>query len=306
MPAITSEARRVYPRVCGGTIGSPGRISTFRGLSPRVRGNRCRDPAGSASPRSIPACAGEPTLPVTLPLNPRVYPRVCGGTTVSSRVTSTQRGLSPRVRGNRVDARPDLGNLGSIPACAGEPSEAGHSKITKWVYPRVCGGTDPGGTRTRSTRGLSPRVRGNPRPPRCLPSCCGSIPACAGEPISCARPSIYSEVYPRVCGGTHPTKAGLPNGMGLSPRVRGNPKRPSIPSIGDGSIPACAGEPRVSSPRSEHSRVYPRVCGGTFSWAMNSSRRAGLSPRVRGNRMDRSRHSLRPRSIPACAGEPGG
>ena len=52
--------RAVYPRVCGGTgyYGTAARCSL--GLSPRVRGNR-RQPGGLQPPlRSIPACAGEP------------------------------------------------------------------------------------------------------------------------------------------------------------------------------------------------------------------------------------------------------
>ena len=50
---------------------------------------------------SIPACAGEPRL---LPIPPApiwVYPRVCGGTLVWPAAGDLDKGLSPRVRGNR-------------------------------------------------------------------------------------------------------------------------------------------------------------------------------------------------------------
>ena len=57
------EFWRVYPRVCGGTTGKRPAVVTGRGLSPRVRGNP-GDPAQmSAIRRSIPACAGEPSIP---------------------------------------------------------------------------------------------------------------------------------------------------------------------------------------------------------------------------------------------------
>ena len=47
-------------RFCGGTsTGAPAR-SGGTGLSPRVRGNRYTDEAGTLPVRSIPACAGEP------------------------------------------------------------------------------------------------------------------------------------------------------------------------------------------------------------------------------------------------------
>ena len=68
IPACAGEAVKqltkqgyaeVYPRVCGGSIGNPAKINRTRGLSPRVRGKRCRRISRSPTPRSIPACAGE-------------------------------------------------------------------------------------------------------------------------------------------------------------------------------------------------------------------------------------------------------
>ena len=80
--------------------------------------------------------------------------------------------------------------------------------------------------------------------------------------------------------------------------------RSGLGSVSFGSIPACAGEPTVTSVRHSLSMVYPRVCGGTgWLWSMPVVRR-GLSPRVRGNlpsTLERAEHD---RSIPACAGEP--
>ena len=51
---------------------------------------------------------------------------------------------------------------------------------------------------------------------------------------------------------------------GLSPRVRGNPPPHASALATPGSIPACAGEPRLLAPGCIPHRVYPRVCGGTF------------------------------------------
>ena len=91
--------------------------------------------------------------------------------------------------------------------------------------------------------GLSPRVRGN-RPLRSLDlRVSGSIPACAGEPLTRTTKCARSTVYPRVCGGTTSCPQMQMPTDGLSPRVRGNPswygKRPPPTR----SIPACAGEP---------------------------------------------------------------
>ena len=70
-------------------------------------------------------------------------------------------------------------------------------------------------------------------------------------------------VYPRVCGGTPSRSAMAAIRQGLSPRVRGNPRRSRQYLPDGGSIPACAGEPPVDDLFIRWRRVYPRVCGGT-------------------------------------------
>ena len=234
----------------------------------------------------------------------RVYPRVCGGTRAFARSNGTCQGLSPRVRGNhrRCGLRPDP--RGSIPACAGEPLRGKSQAVQGRVYPRVCGGTILRHLRQFSRKGLSPRVRGNPAHSAGHTQSERSIPACAGEPACWSRESLILAVYPRVCGGTSSHFAVSWRDKGLSPRVRGNPTaQPEDPWV-QRSIPACAGEPyRLDVFRGDR-RVYPRVCGGTWSVRNGTRRATGLSPRVRGN-LPRSYITIIPeRSIPACAGEP--
>ena len=95
-------------------------------------------------------------------------------------------------------------------------------------------------------------------------------------------PLSLPSVYPRVCGGTQVTLRNNFPGLcvcggtrllmvekgeeeGLSPRVRGNlPCFASYVTV-IGSIPACAGEPRQVVAYTHLGRVYPRVCGGTYS-----------------------------------------
>ena len=73
--------------------------------------------------------------------NDTVYPRVCGGTKGMVAGANVHVGLSPRVRGNRVAVPVFAGRIGSIPACAGEPSCENSALASAKVYPRVCGGT---------------------------------------------------------------------------------------------------------------------------------------------------------------------
>ncbi len=119
---LAQSSSRVYPRVCGGTFERRGRSGTFRGLSPRVRGNHPVRTTLVAPRGSIPACAGEPPAHDLAESRTGVYPRVCGGTVIGAAAEYAREGLSPRVRGNHSY----VGNVQriprSIPACAGEPS----------------------------------------------------------------------------------------------------------------------------------------------------------------------------------------
>ena len=71
------------------------------------------------------------------------------------------------------------------------------------------------------------------------------------------------QVYPRVRGGTVKCAAASLVLTGLSPRARGNRLRDRIELGVDGSIPACAGEPRTFARERTVTTVYPRVRGGT-------------------------------------------
>ena len=195
-----------------------------------------------------------------------------------------ERGLSPRVRGNRGWGRLAWQSFGSIPACAGEPPTLPRGPAWRKVYPRVCGGTLCRALVPFSGGGLSPRVRGN----LCRAARPGgrrrSIPACAGEPVRMYPLPGAGAVYPRVCGGTPPAGKSVQRCEGLSPRVRGNRAVGAVGVVGAGSIPACAGEPSSDE--------------------LPCSSDRGLSPRVRGNQKQTDIAREMGGSIPACAGEP--
>ena len=92
--------------------------------------------------------------------------------------------------------------------------------------------------------------------------------------------------------------------LGLSPRVRGNHLGIVREAKKVGSIPASAGEPTSRCRRRSRTRVYPRECGGTPQAYEPGQYDAGLSPRVRGNRVRRTGGRQKGGSIPASAGEP--
>ena len=111
----------VYPRVGGGTPKPSWTCRNLLGLSPRGRGNPSRNTRPTGSKGSIPAWAGEPDERRTLLPLRRVYPRVGGGTPFQHGHVWQRRGLSPRGRGNHVQAVTNVDSPRSIPAWAGEP-----------------------------------------------------------------------------------------------------------------------------------------------------------------------------------------
>ena len=278
-----SNARRVYPRVCGGTESCAYQAILRPGLSPRVRGNRRNMDANGGKLRSIPACAGEPMADPAKSGKGRVYPRVCGGTPTTTPASSGGGGLSPRVRGNPPRPSHRWQGVRSIPACAGEPICPTGSGRNARVYPRVCGGTVVIIGSILPEIGLSPRVRGNRVADASVADRQRSIPACAGEPVTRKMTNVNIRVYPRVCGGTAVARRPAASIAGLSPRVRGNRQRSRHHLLGQRSIPACAGEPTPGRRMKTAIRVYPRVCGGTRLVANRVNCHTGLSPRVRGN-----------------------
>ena len=127
-----------------------------------------------------------------------------------------------------------------------------------------------------------------------------------------------ARVYPRAGGGTNFTEFARGLGQGSIPAQAGEPRpeglRPVYPRAGGGTL--AAGSPTGPS------RVYPRAGGGTNDWSRtgvghgvypragggtsaDGARESGLSPRRRGNPTYPETEIASPiGSIPAQAGEP--
>ena len=156
--------------------------------------------------------------------------------------------------------------------------------IDRTVYPRACGATMNISRARRTSRGLSPRMRGNLDGSGSTQACGRSIPAHAGQPSVKPVYACMPWVYPRACGATLATLGDFPCGAGLSPRMRGNLNSSCRRLDRYRSIPAHAGQPTCRTRSSRTRRVYPRACGATYCNWYGSRYIWGLSPRMRGNR----------------------
>ena len=298
------RAHRVYPRVGGETQRAGILRVHIEGLSPRGRGNpSVRTPVRTA-PGSIPAWAGKPVTTRPAFSSTRVYPRVGGETLRCCWYLDTNRGLSPRGRGNRSPPGRRFLRRGSIPAWAGKPFAAAGTSIPTEVYPRVGGETAGDASDGSAGGGLSPRGRGNRSPCASSAHQARSIPAWAGKPQGTCACCQHPQVYPRVGGETAFTRMLPCPAAGLSPRGRGNRLVNGVIRSVVRSIPAWAGKPPDGSTDRSPSAVYPRVGGETVNVVHTAAPSSGLSPRGRGNLPQRDDRYLRLGSIPAWAGKP--
>ena len=186
----------------GATYSSAALRYSLLGLSPLARGNlglgQCLDFFGGP----IPACAGQPRTAKRRSATRGAYPRLRGATIIYTIDEQDDPGLSPLARGNlQVDQRLRLPR-GPIPACAGQPVIETGSSTPIAAYPRLRGATVFFFSSVSLLQGLSPLARGNRSPRARFTLSSGPIPACAGQPGSCARSPCRHRAYPRLRGAT--------------------------------------------------------------------------------------------------------
>ena len=213
-------------------------------------------------------------------------------------------GPSPRARGSQVRAVEVRAVEGSIPASAGEPDFGDPAVEAEGVHPRERGGAQRTSRRAASVGGPSPRARGSRSRSPTASRASGSIPASAGEPLAEPDGVESVRVHPRERGGALDGHALGQCPAGPSPRARGSLAFELIGAIGDGSIPASAGEPRARASTSAARGVHPRERGGAAVSDIDIDAATGPSPRARGSRSRSPTASRASGSIPASAGEP--
>ena len=110
---------RDHPRVCGEHPLRRWLKTVQSGSSPRMRGTHLIEYGRTHGYGIIPAYAGNTLLQddITAPFGD--HPRVCGEHLLLSRITSSRRGSSPRMRGTLVSAHASRLIGGIIPAYAG-------------------------------------------------------------------------------------------------------------------------------------------------------------------------------------------
>ena len=232
---------RDHPRVCGEHGELVHVVPTGRGSSPRMRGTRESGMADYIAERIIPAYAGN-TCPAIRKHSPtRDHPRVCGEHALSTVLSTSSAGSSPRMRGTPTCADYEIPWRGIIPAYAGNTQDSGILRRFSRDHPRVCGEHTSRNSSRRRMTGSSPRMRGtrHRRSVRSLRA--GIIPAYAGNTGWYVSRYAARRDHPRVCGEHEPLLLPKLRTLGSSPRMRGTPHPVGSGRPHPGIIPAYAG-----------------------------------------------------------------
>ena len=232
---------------------------------------------------SSPRVRGTPELFVEILQTMPVHPRVCGELESDTSGSRIELGSSPRVRGTLFDLRPGGLRPRFIPACAGNSRPSPTTAATPTVHPRVCG----------ELFGNAVHLQHHAR----------FIPACAGNSPWRRHRRRPVPVHPRVCGELTAVDATSSSDNGSSPRVRGT-RCCRTPAFDAGAVhPRVCGELFTTSRlRTEIDGSSPRVRGTPVGEADQEGGGYGSSPRVRGTLRRGLARTVRPRFIPACAG----
>ena len=192
--------RRDHPRVCGEHRMRGCWTRPISGSSPRMRGTLRTCGSSTATPRIIPAYAGNTQVHMAGRVPLWDHPRVCGEHTLNALAVLVGAGSSPRMRGTQYEPCRPCRQPGIIPAYAGNTRSCPNRTARRWDHPRVCG-EHPGTTSIqRRQTGSSPRMRGTLVRGLLGGRQTGIIPAYAGNTGSMHAATSKSWDHPRVCG----------------------------------------------------------------------------------------------------------
>ena len=211
-------------------------------------------------------------------------------------------GSSPRLRGTPGGADVHLGEVGIIPALAGNTAVRRSVSCSPWDHPRACEEHYGENEEKRYKAGSSPRLRGTLRN-GCLDDLMkGIIPALAGNTSARSSPPSPTGDHPRACGEHRDYLAVKFGPVGSSPRLRGTQGPADERIWWPGIIPALAGNTRQAGVRSRRPSDHPRACGEHKKWFNSIKRERGSSPRLRGTPLIQIKFDGGEGIIPALAG----
>ena len=231
------------------------------GSSPHARGTRTPNTKFKLCNGIIPACAGNTALTLPNTTSARDHPRMRGEHILRLSSLALTAGSSPHARGTQKTHASPLGNLGIIPACAGNTLGRLMRCRLMWDHPRMRGEHVFNFGVLFFCMGSSPHARGTHRREGVHRDGTGIIPACAGNTGNLLRRIFDAGDHPRMRGEHYPVRKRCEYGRGSSPHARGTLQLYEMDAEHEGIIPACAGNTSSWDGSSAPPEDHPRMRG---------------------------------------------
>ena len=272
------------------------------GSSPHARGTQTQLEPLEVFAGIIPACAGNTRHIHRNRAHQWDHPRMRGEHIEIAIGELDKQGSSPHARGTRAGAVGNDAAVGIIPACAGNTRSPPTICGRTWDHPRMRGEHWNDLNATGYSWGSSPHARGTPSIFPNIKPRIGIIPACAGNTLRTDRLKCPSRDHPRMRGEHRLSHFSLSQMGGSSPHARGTPVHAQPDDLGEGIIPACAGNTASPTRRRSSRRDHPRMRGEHCMTMSERYEVSGSSPHARGTLLHAYDRRVDDGIIPACAG----
>ncbi len=232
----------------------------------------------------IPACAGSTPGHSGMTCARAAHPRMRGEHSAPPFEFAANAGSSPHARGARGRFEDDVRRGGLIPACAGSTPTVAPMSTVRRAHPRMRGEHPIFFVDVSSPAGSSPHARGALRDLLGRPQRDRLIPACAGSTGGTTRSVTTPGAHPRMRGEHAALTSCSPFHPGSSPHARGARHKVRVDPAHHGLIPACAGSTTDNRSRTRTRWAHPRMRGEHVGVPTDICPAVGSSPHARGAR----------------------
>ena len=213
---------QAHPRMRGDHCLTAASALAGTGPPPHARGSRVPTRADRRASRPTPACAGITRAPTCASRGALAHPRMRGDHARLATLTRQELGPPPHARGSRRTARPEPGDPGPTPACAGiTAAQAQHGRVRP-AHPRMRGDHFAAPKHDVRANGPPPHARGSHDAPRLPASLRRPTPACAGITCATRRTPGARRAHPRMRGDHPMPRSRKKAAMGPPPHARGS------------------------------------------------------------------------------------
>jgi hypothetical protein len=295
---------RVDLRMRGAAVDLDERQRPRYGRSPHARSSQRVEEARRDLLRSISACAEQPCWPSWSACRAGVDLRMRGAAALSIAYGGTTMGRSPHARSSHARRGHRDARVGSISACAEQPSGPRVLPRAIRVDLRMRGAALLPCSLAAISTGRSPHARSSPVGEVNGRKVCGSISACAEQPAWGSMNPSPSRVDLRMRGAAPGSASTSTTTTGRSPHARSSllPRAAAVALAG--SISACAEQPRRASAPRRAPWVDLRMRGAAMLSFASRWHTTGRSPHARSSPPVAAQQARRRGSISACAEQP--